>query len=114
MIKYFTCVGRVFLVAGCLLLATHVLAEVDVPLPPDLGDVIEPDQDLEPEVTIIDGGRHKIEEYRVNGRLYMIKIFPSIGPPYYLVDSDGDGEFDTQRHLRDGEMVVPRWTLFKW
>lgn len=74
----------------------------------------EEGQSLEPEVTILDGEQHTIEEYRLNGKLYMIKIVPAVGSHYFLVDSDGDGEFETQRYTGDSEMMVPRWTLFEW
>ncbi len=49
-------------------------------LPPD----IEPDPELETQVTIIKRGEDTIEEHRVNGELLMIKVIPRIGPPYYL------------------------------
>jgi len=98
--KYYFCVCTVFFIVFCALLATTSVADES--------------QSFEPEVTIIDGGRHTVEEYRVNGRVYMIKIIPAVGPPYFLVDNDGDGEFETQRYPDDGEMTVPRWTLLEW
>ncbi|NIR59310.1 MAG: DUF2782 domain-containing protein [Gammaproteobacteria bacterium] len=71
-------------------------------------------QSLEPEVTIIQRDETTIEEYSVNGRVYMVKIIPAKGYPYYLVDSDGDGRLDTHHGtLREGENV-PRWILFRW
>lgn len=47
----------------------------------------------EPEVTITTRGEDRHEEYRVGGRLYMIKVVPKRGRPYYLIDRDGKGEF---------------------
>ena len=70
--------------------------------------------DLEPEVTIVQRGDKVVEEYRLNGNLYMIKITPSKGYPYYLVDSDGDGSLDTRRNDGGPDVVIPRWTIFEW
>jgi hypothetical protein len=51
-----------------------------------------------------------IEEYRANGRLYMIKITPKHGAPYYLVDDLGDGRFARHEGLDSG-VRVPRWII---
>lgn len=68
----------------------------------------------EPEVTIIQSDGKRIEEYRVNGQLYMIKVTPRKGPPYYLVDSDGDGLLETRRNDLASDMLTPQWILFRW
>ncbi len=47
----------------------------------------------EPEVTITTKGEDRHEEYRAAGRLYMVKVIPKKGRPYYLVDREGRGEF---------------------
>ena len=74
------------------------------------------EEELEPEVTIIRRKDRVVEEYRVNGRVYMIKVTPTRGLPYFLVDSDGNGNFDIRRTGPDLEprMLVPTWVLFKW
>ena len=101
-----------------LLLCTQAMADElpEAPPPPPLPteDVYgEVEEGLEPQVTIRKRGEQKIEEYRVNGMLYMIKITPSKGLPYYLVDSDGDGSLETRRNsLEDPEVV--KWRLFIW
>ena len=68
----------------------------------------------EPEITIKQGSAGTLEEYRINGQLYMVKITPKKGPPYYLVDSDGDGDLETRRSDLDPELAIPQWTLFRW
>lgn len=68
---------------------------------------------IEPEVTIVETGQEVIYEYRVRGRLYMVRIDPLVGPPYYLLDLDGDGIMDVQDN-RPWNMAVPQWTLFSW
>jgi hypothetical protein len=54
-----------------------------------------------------------IYEYRSKGKLYMVKIDPLAGAPYYLFDSDGDGELDA-REDRGPNLSVPQWLLFRW
>ncbi len=67
-----------------------------------------------PDVTIIQGDDKTIAEYRVHGRLYMIKVTPRKGPPYYLVDTDGDGNLETRRGELSEDLLIPSWTLMEW
>ncbi len=71
------------------------------------------DEELQPEVTIIHRGKETIEEYRVGGQLYMIKITPSKGLPYYLMDMDGDGSLETRRNDLENPPIV-QWRIFTW
>ena len=68
---------------------------------------------LEPEVTIIEQPDKTIEQYSINGHMYMVKVTPVVGPPYYLVDSDGDGELDV-RSSDPTNIAIPQWVLFSW
>ena len=72
------------------------------------------DQGLEPEVVITPSKSNNIREYRVNGRLYMIEIVPQKGPPYYLVDMDGDGLMESRHGRGSANILIPRWTLLSW
>jgi hypothetical protein len=83
----------------------------DVPPPPARVESGEP---LEPDVRIIRKKDATIEEYRINGNLYMIKVMPVIGPPYYLMDQDGDGRMETNMSELRENFVVPQWVLFSW
>jgi hypothetical protein len=67
-----------------------------------------------PDVTIIQGRDKTIAEYRIQGRLYMIKVTPRKGPPYYLVDTDGDGNLETHRSELTEDLLIPSWTLLEW
>lgn len=67
----------------------------------------------EPQVTITKQSEQTVEEYRVGGRLYMIKITPKHGRPYYLVDDRGDGRFARQEGLDSG-VRVPQWVIKKF
>ena len=68
----------------------------------------------EPEVRIIEKPDRTIEEYSTNGRVYMIKVNPDMGPSYYLIDRDGDGEWDDRRDRLGEDFVVPQWIIFEW
>ena len=68
----------------------------------------------EPEVTIIQRGQERVEEYRMNNQLYMIKITPAKGYPYYLVDTTGTGNFNVRRSQLDSNFVIPQWVLLRW
>ncbi len=84
-----------------------------VPEPPDLPDPIENGEAIEPEVTIIQRDDGVIEEYRVNGYLYKVKVTPSVGPVYYLIDQNGDGHMERMSDIYN-DFIVPQWVLFEW
>lgn len=69
--------------------------------------------DSETGVTITRDTADKVEEFRVGGRLYMIKVTPKKGPPYYLVDDRGDGKFARQESLDSG-FRPPQWVIKKF
>ena len=60
------------------------------PLPPKVQD-----EEIEPTVTIREEEGRRIEEYSRAGQIYMVKIVPKGGVPYYYIDSDGDGQLET-------------------
>ncbi|MDR0735301.1 MAG: DUF2782 domain-containing protein [Zoogloeaceae bacterium] len=81
----------------------------DIPPPP--ADIRPFDDSIEePQVTIRREERGTVEEYRIGGKLYMLKITPEAGAPYYLVDSDGDGHFETHSPSDSG-VRVPMWVI---
>jgi hypothetical protein len=85
------------------------------PLPPP--PAMEPnaqDGDLEPQVTITKKADLVIEEYRVGGKLYMIKVTPKIGPPYYMIDERGDGQFSRQDGPDASSLRPPRWVIHRF
>lgn len=81
-----------------------------VPEPPPPPPGYQPDPALEPQVTITKRGEDRVEEYRINGRLYMVKVTPPHGTPYYLVDDKGDGRLRRQEPLDSG-LRVPMWVI---
>lgn len=83
-----------------LLAALPLVAAADEPVSAD------------PDVTIRQDGDRTVEEYRVNGFLYAIKVTPKNGKPYFLVRADGsDGNFI---RADDPDMLIPSWQIFSW
>ena len=67
---------------------------------------------FEPQVTIKQRGQDRVEEHRINGKLYMIKVTPTHGTPYYLVDPKGDGGFVREDSgVGDKPLSVPMWVI---
>jgi len=84
----------------------------DVPIPPKL----PPPQtdDSAPTVTIRstrDGDRY--EEYRQNGRVYMVHVVPKHGVPYTLMDEDHDGRLDTS-DISKNDVSPVYYTIYEW
>lgn len=82
-----------------------------LPEPPPPPPGYEPEPALEPQVTILRRGEDMVEEYRMNGRLYMVKVTPRHGTPYYLIDRQGDGVFHRQDSLTT-DIHPPMWVIF--
>ena len=78
------------------------------PPPPPPGLALDPA--LEPQVTITRRGEDKVEEFRVNGKLYAMKVTPPHGVPYFLVDVTGDGSM-MRRDSLDSGLRVPQWVI---
>ena len=66
----------------------------------------------DPDVTIRQEDDKTIEEYRVNGFLYAIKVTPKTGKPYFLVRADGSDSNFIRADQPD--MLIPAWEIFKW
>ena len=101
-------------IAGLMALAGPLAADerqaVEAPpLPPQL----QSGEALEPEVTIRRTDREIIYEYRQSGRLVLVRVQPASGPPYYFVDTNGDGTLE----YRPGDPVrddVNMWVIKRW
>lgn len=85
---------------------------IEAPPPPP---ILRDGEPIEPEVRIIEESpRGRVEEFSTGGRVYMIKVTPAFGPPYYYVDYDGDGQFAPPR-VGGVPFVSPnQWLLFSW
>src|SRR5262245_19836128 len=88
-----------------------VLQPVPEPPPPPPG--YEPDPATEPQVTITTRGGDPVEAYRIGGRLYMVKVTPAAGRPYYMVDHRGDGNL-VRHDSYDTGTRPPMWIIHTW
>lgn len=87
---------------------TLPLEEVPPPLP--LTETSAP----QPDVTTRTEGDQTIQEYRINGKLYMTRVTPRHGRPYILMDQRGDGTFSKLDNTLDGQVRVPQWVLLEF
>lgn len=108
--------NKLRLLVGLLLLAGPLQAQEPLPdpVPPPPPPVLQSGEALEPEVTIIREEKKTVYEYRVNGQLYMVKVEPKVGEPYYFLDSNGDGQLDIHETGKPGKAAVNQWILFRW
>ena len=83
----------------------------DVPIPPKV-----PNEQIEPTVTIREEEERLVEEYRMNGQLYMVKVTPKKGGiPYYYVDTNGDGKLELDVDQQAMNPVQPvHWKVLEW
>ncbi|HET8790004.1 MAG TPA: DUF2782 domain-containing protein [Modicisalibacter sp.] len=68
-------------------------------------------ESMAPDITVREEEDRTIREYRVNGQLYAIEIQPAVGPSYYLIDENGDGDF---RRSETANIAIPSWVLITW
>ncbi|MFN3843149.1 MAG: DUF2782 domain-containing protein [Rehaibacterium terrae] len=94
------------------LLAQERDAVKEVPIPEKIPAPAEREPPPAVRILVDERTGDRIEEYRVNGRLHMVKVTPRRGPPYYLLDTNGDGRLDS----KDGEGPVRPvyWVVYQW
>ena len=87
---------------------TYVLEDVT-----PVESTFESDYANEPEITIIKDGKSITEEYRSNGRLYMVKVTPDGAPPYYLYkETEGSGWLRMESIAEP--LIIPQWVVFEF
>lgn len=109
---------RNFTLAALLAITLPALAQdrlraQPIPEPPPPPPGFELDPALEPQVTIRKRGDDQVEEYRVGGKLYMIRVTPPNGRPYYMLDQRGDGKF-TRQESHDSGIRPPMWVIHQF
>jgi len=108
---------RIAVLLFASLLAVPALAQDKPPRLEPLPDIPPPpgmvDPALEPQITIVQKGQDKVEEFRIKGRLYMIKVTPSHGKPYFLIDHKGDGLMRRYDDLSPN-FQVPMWVIHEF
>ncbi len=102
----------IMLFAGFSLVMAQTPPPTTPPAEEELPEKVPPPDEEAPGVTIrrVDGD--VVEEYRQDGRLYMVRVTPRRGVPYTLMDTNGDGRMDS----RDGEGPVRAvyYTIYEW
>jgi len=76
--------------------------------PPRGGEPARETEDFEPEVTIRTRGTEIHEEYRYNGQLYMVKVTPARGRPYFLIFDERGA---SRRSDLEPETTIPSWVI---
>lgn len=85
------------------------------PIPDGAPDSARTAQTPAPEITIRQmGNQGSVEEYRSGGVLYMVRVNPAKGTPYYLVDTDGDGNLETRYNDLQSPLAIPGWVILRW
>ena len=82
--------------------------------PPPIPQATEADSALQPQVTVRKEEDKEIAEYRMNGKLYMVRVTPRNGKPYTLTDPKGDGSFIRHDNALSPNLVVPQWVLVEF
>ena len=55
-----------------------------------------------------------VEEYRQGGMVTMVKVTPTRGKPYYIMDNNGDGRLDRADAEAAGGVVPVSWIIATW
>ena len=86
----------------------------DPAAPPPLPPKVRGEQ-IEPSVNIRQEEERLVEEYSINGRIYMVKVTPKNGLPYFYFDEDGDGQLELQAGDEALNPVRPVfWKIKEW
>jgi hypothetical protein len=65
-----------------------------------------------PQVTVVRRGEETVTEFRLRGKLYMVKVTLQNGMSYYLIDYEGKGQW--VRDSNAPRLSVPMWVLTSW
>lgn len=112
--------SAVFVAASAVSLALTAAAQTEPPAPkleplpeaaPPPPEIANPE--LTPDITTVKHENETIEEYRVHGKLTMVKVTPRHGHSYYLIADATNGGF-VRRDSLDTGLRVPLWVLFSF
>jgi hypothetical protein len=100
-----------------------LFAQDDLEVPPEIPAIDAEDQALppkvqdeqiEPTVTIREEETRTVEEYSYNGVVYMVKVTPIGGVPFYMIDTDGDGNLETAPDNGLAPVKPVYWKIKEW
>lgn len=101
MFKYLLIVATLLIVTAC----------TQQPTPADDLEAMDQPNKADTTVTVYQEGDNTIEEKRVKGFLYSVKVTPKHGKPYYLINADGD---NSTLQNSGPKQKIPSWTIFSW
>jgi hypothetical protein len=100
----------VYTVLGAMTLCLGLTVNAEEPAEePQVGQLSQGDA-----VSINPADKEVVNEFRINGQLYMICINPKKGSNYCLVDADGDGNLETRKNDLTPDFLIPSWVLMRW
>lgn len=111
------------LLALAMCFSAPAMAQDDLERPPEIPPIDAPDKPLppkvqdeqiEPTVTIREEEDKTVEEYSYHGVVYMVKVTPRVGAPYYFIDSDGDGNLETAPNKGLAPVQPVFWKIKEW
>jgi hypothetical protein len=68
----------------------------------------------EPEALPKEEAGHRVEEFRVRGRLETLKIMPENAPAMYIKDRAGDGSLEDPVSDMEADHTIPMWRIGGW
>lgn len=114
----YSIIPALVLLTGTVMAQSDEPPDTDAPEPPPMREPMPPkvqdsDEQIEPAVVIRKEDGQTVEEYYSGGTIYMIRVVPEIGLPYYLIDTTGDGNFDS-RHDHMDPVKPAHWKVIEW
>ena len=115
--------GLPWVFAGLVGISLPLAAQEDPAAPPPLPPVDAKErplppkvegEEVEPTVTIREEEDKTYEEYRYNGQIYMVKVTPKVGLPYYLIDANGDGILEASPDKGLSPVNPVYWKVKEW
>jgi hypothetical protein len=85
----------------------------EVPLPEKIPAKASDDNTPSVRIRTRDNG-DIVEEYREGGIVHMVKVTPTRGKPYYIMDNNGDGRLDRADAEAAGGVVPVSWIIAEW
>ena len=95
-----------FLILAILPFASVAIAGDELN-PPEINYDYDPSID-QPEITIREEKDEYIEEYRMNGNLYMMKVTPKNLPSYFLIKYEANGDWVREDSYG---ISLPMWVI---
>jgi hypothetical protein len=84
--------------------------KVEPPLPPNMLNNPDSIDALEPTVTVYSEAEREVEEYRLRGRLFAMRVKVKQAPSYWLIDLDGSGRMVPGQGIGTS-ISMPQWVL---